>query len=88
VDAIAGRRTREVAVTIHLSVPPRRRDETPIKLSFDVAGIDDLRPVVVRLGGQIDPPETGWGFRGYRPCDGVDPEGNVIQFREPLAPTA
>jgi predicted enzyme related to lactoylglutathione lyase len=75
----------EIAATIHLSVPPRRRDGTPIKLAFEVGTIDDLRSVVHQLGGQVDPGATEWDFRGVRHCDGVDPEGNVIQLLQPLA---
>jgi predicted enzyme related to lactoylglutathione lyase len=74
----------DVAATIHVSAPPRRRDAAPIKLAFHVANIDGLRPVVAGTGGQIDPGTTAWDFQGFRHCDGVDPEGNVIQLREPL----
>jgi ribosomal protein S18 acetylase RimI-like enzyme/predicted enzyme related to lactoylglutathione lyase len=75
---------RDIAATIHISTPPRRRDTVPIKLAFDVADIEDLRAVVAGAGGQIDPVTTAWDFQGLRHCDGVDPEGNVIQLREPL----
>jgi predicted enzyme related to lactoylglutathione lyase len=74
-----------IAATIQLSVPPRRRDTTAIKLAFPVPRIDDLRSPMAALGGQVDPPSTQWAFLGLRRCDAIDPEGNVIQLLEPLA---
>jgi predicted enzyme related to lactoylglutathione lyase len=64
--------------------PPSRREETPIKLAFQVQDIEILRPVMAALGGRLDPADTQWNFRGRRHCDGVDPEGNVLQITEPL----
>jgi predicted enzyme related to lactoylglutathione lyase len=74
-----------VAATIQLSMPPRRREQTPIKLAFRVPKIDDLRSPAAALGGQVDPPSTEWDFLGFRRCDATDPEGNVIQLLERLA---
>jgi predicted enzyme related to lactoylglutathione lyase len=75
----------ETAATILVAVPPRRRGEVPVKLTFEVPSIEDLRTMAPSLGGQVDPSTTQWDFRGSRHCDGVDPEGNVIQLLEPLA---
>jgi hypothetical protein len=66
------------------STPPVRREGTPIKLAFHVPSIEDLRPVVARFGGQLNSAGTQWEFRGLRHCDGLDPEGNVVQMTEPL----
>ena len=74
-----------VAATIQLSVPPRRREQTPIKLAFRVPRIDELRSPVAALGGQVDPSSSEWDFLGFRRCDAIDPEGNVIQLLELLA---
>ncbi len=74
-----------VAAKSQTLVPPVRRDGTPVKLVFDVASIEGLRPVIARLGGQVDSGETEWEFMGLRRCDCLDPEGNVIQLTEPLA---
>ena len=73
-----------VAATLQAPVPPARREGTPIKLAFGVPSIEDLRPVMARLGGRVDSGETQWEFRGLRHCDGLDPEGNVVQMTEPL----
>lgn len=40
-------------------------------------GNDDCWRRIVRVGREE------WAARGFRACDGVDPEGNVLQFREP-----
>jgi len=34
------------------------------------------------LGGTMEPRDKEWSFNGVSVCDAVDPEGNVIQFRE------
>jgi hypothetical protein len=31
----------------------------------------------------LDPAASEWTWRGLRHCDGHDPEGNVIQLRQP-----
>ena len=74
-----------VAATFQLSVPPRRREQTPVKLAFRVPRIDDLRSPAAALGGHVDPPSAEWDFLGFRRCDATDPEGNVIQLLERLA---
>jgi catechol-2,3-dioxygenase len=33
-------------------------------------------------GGAMDPEEKEWRFHGALVCDALDPDGNVIQFRE------
>jgi predicted enzyme related to lactoylglutathione lyase len=75
----------EIACTIHLSVPPRRRDGAAIKLAFEVPNIEAVRSAVAKLGGRLDPRETQWDFQGFRHSGGVDPEGNVVQLLEPIA---
>src|ERR1700683_2308909 len=74
-----------IAATIPLSVPARRRDTSAIKLAFEVRRIEDLRSTAAALGGQVDSKATEWNFLGFRRCDAIDPEGNVIQLLEPLA---
>ena len=73
-----------VAATISVADPPVRRTDTPIKLVFTVASIEDVRAAVELRGGQLNPPGREWQFQGFRVCDGHDPEGNVVQFRERL----
>lgn len=74
-----------IAEAIEITTPPARREETPIKLIFPVASISAVRAAAARFGGEIDPPEREWRYRGTRVCDGHDPEGNVIQLGEPAS---
>ena len=69
-----------IAAAIELSDPPVRREETPIKLSFEVPSIAAIRATIAGLGGCVD--EQEWEFRGFRHADCVDPEGNVSETRE------
>jgi DNA-binding MarR family transcriptional regulator len=74
----------QVAATISISDPPKRRSETPIKLVFEVASIAKTRELAASLGGELYPLEKEWTYQGFRVCDGQDPEGNVVRFRERL----
>jgi catechol 2,3-dioxygenase-like lactoylglutathione lyase family enzyme len=72
------------AGSIEISVPPLRRERTPIKLAFEVPDLDTARAGLAALGGSVDSADHEWDFRGYRHCDGADPEGNVVQLRTQL----
>jgi predicted enzyme related to lactoylglutathione lyase len=74
-----------ISAGITLSDPPSRRENVPIKLAFGVDSLEDLRPVLAELGGGVDPLQTQWSFRGGIHCDGVDPEGNVLQLVQPIS---
>lgn len=71
-----------IASSIEIESPPRRRTEAPIKLVFEVPSISEARAMAHLHGGEVFPPEREWNFQGYRVCDGMDPEGNVVQFRQ------
>jgi catechol 2,3-dioxygenase-like lactoylglutathione lyase family enzyme len=73
-----------IASKIRITSPPERRTQTPIKLAFPVGSIAALRAIAAGLGGQVDAAEHEWLFRGSLVCDGYDPEGNVVQLREPV----
>ena len=73
----------EEASTIEITVPPVPRASAAIKPVFFVRSIDRVRAVAESLGGVVNSAEQEWLFRGTTVCDGLDPEGNVIQFREP-----
>ena len=72
-----------IASSIEIETPPKRRTETPIKLAFEVPSISAARAIAHLHGGELFPPEREWTFQGYRVCDGLDPEGNIVQFRQP-----
>ena len=76
---------KRIADTIKISDPPERREATPIKLFFPVPSLAQARAKAPALGGKLGPKAKEWVARGFRACDGVDPEGNVVQFRESAA---
>ena len=51
--------------------------------AMDLMHADDAHAV---LGGEVWPVDREWeaASRGFRACDGRDPEGNVFQVRESL----
>lgn len=62
--------------------PPHVRQDTYIKPFFPVTSLAEVRAKAVALGGQLRPPNEEWEARGFRACEAIDPDGNVIQFRE------
>jgi predicted enzyme related to lactoylglutathione lyase len=72
------------AARIVITTPPTRRENTAFKLSFRVDSLMQAREAAQAAGGELNPPAKEWAFQGMRVCDGCDPEGNMIQVREPL----
>ncbi len=60
----------------------RPREDAYIKPFFPVTSLADARRRVVALGGRLRPQGEEWEARGFRACEGVDPDGNLIQLRE------
>lgn len=60
-----------IAAQIEISSPPRPRETSPIKLSFEVDDVDAERKRLESLGVIIL--QRPWGA-----YEGVDPEGNVF----------
>lgn len=71
-----------VAQHIVIQSPPEVRDETPIKLYFLVDSLAQVRAKASAAGGGLLPLDKEWSAPGFRACDGWDPEGNVVQFRQ------
>lgn len=71
-----------IADTFEIADPPVAREDTAIKLLFRVADFAAARAAAAAHGGRFDPPEKEWGARGFLACEGVDPEGNVVQIRK------
>jgi catechol 2,3-dioxygenase-like lactoylglutathione lyase family enzyme len=72
----------EIAATFEITQPPEIREDMPIKLCLPVNSIEGARTRAARLGGKVGPKSKEWQARGFRACDGYDPEGNVFQVRE------
>jgi catechol 2,3-dioxygenase-like lactoylglutathione lyase family enzyme len=70
------------AAMVDSAVPPVRRATAPFKPVFFVPSIANVRVVAETHGGVMQPVEREWSFNGVTVCDGLGPEGNVIQFRE------
>jgi catechol 2,3-dioxygenase-like lactoylglutathione lyase family enzyme len=64
---------------------PIRRATAAFKPVFFVPSISRLRSVAEAHGGVMEPADKEWSFNGATVCDGLDPEGNVVQFREQSA---
>lgn len=60
----------------------RVREDAYFKLCLPVRSISAARSQAEPLGGFIKPVQHEWQTRGFRACDGNDPEGNVLQLRE------
>ena len=76
---------KAISAQIHIAEPPQVREDTPIKVCLPVAGIEHARTTATELGGKVGPKSKEWEARGFRACDGYDPEGNVFQVRESAA---
>lgn len=72
----------DISATITISTPPVRRAMAAIKPVFFIPSLARVRVSVTMCGGVMNPESQEWSFRGFTVCNGLDPEGNVIQFRE------
>ena len=70
------------APTADIASPPARRASAPFNPVFFVPSLASIRVVAEAHGGYMEPTDKEWSFNGVLVCDGLDPEGNVIQFRE------
>ena len=67
---------------ICISVPPKIREDSAIKLSLPVANIASARQTASQLGGCVYQADREWEHEGTLFCDGWDPDGNVFQLFE------
>jgi predicted enzyme related to lactoylglutathione lyase len=73
---------KKIAASIEIATPPAVRENNAIKLCLPVTSIEAARQRAAALGGAVGPKRKEWEARGFRACDGYDPEGNVFQVRE------
>jgi predicted enzyme related to lactoylglutathione lyase len=74
--------SERIAANITIEKPPRKRENTPIKLFLNVSSIEKARQTAKGFGGELNGAEKEWKFHGIKRCDGIDPEGNVFQLQE------
>jgi len=72
----------EIAVGIEIARPPHPREHAAIKPTFVVKSLDNVRKAARRTGGSLKPVSEAWSYRGYTLLDGMDPEGNQLQFKQ------
>jgi catechol 2,3-dioxygenase-like lactoylglutathione lyase family enzyme len=80
VHRIAGR--SPAPATAEPAEPGVRRATAAFKPVFFVDSLESVRRIADAHGGAMEPREKEWSFDGILVCDALDPEGNVIQFRE------
>ncbi len=73
---------KAIASQIEIGAPPKLREQSAIKPVFAVDSLDRVRGIVSALGGGMKPASSAFVWAGFRACDGHDPEGNQVQFRE------
>jgi hypothetical protein len=73
---------RKYAAAITISKPPQPREDTPLKPTFVVSSLAQVRQAAEATGGYLKPEAGAWHFRGHVVLDGWDPEGNVVQFKQ------
>lgn len=69
---------------ISMPEPPQPREDSYLKPFFPVPGLAKAREIAASFGGRLRPQSQEWSARGFRACEAIDPDGNVIQFREDL----
>ena len=73
-----------IAARIVLQEPPLPRSDCACKPLFQVDGLARARQRAAKAGGRVYEAEREWQFKDARACDGIDPEGNIFQLRQPL----
>lgn len=58
------------------------RNDAYIKPFFPVKSLPEARERAAALGGMLSPAAEEWEARGFRACEGIDPDGNHIQLRQ------
>jgi len=71
-----------LATEPRVSGPAQVRHDSYIKPFFYVSSLSEVRNKAPNFGGELRPASEEWTARGFRACEAIDPDGNVIQFRE------
>jgi predicted enzyme related to lactoylglutathione lyase len=72
----------QIAETIVVESPPVLREDAAIKPFFVVASFAEAQARATSMGGALFGPH--YQGPGFRLTNAYDPEGNIIQLREPI----
>lgn len=72
----------DVAAAVDVAALPVRRASAAFKPVFFVQSLAKVRAIANAHGGAMEASDKEWTFNGVVVCDALDPEGNVLQFRE------
>ncbi len=75
--------SKRYADSIEIASPPEPREDSALKPTFVVDDLARVRAAVKQTGGYLKPLKQAWRFRGMIVLDGWDPEGNIVQFKQP-----
>jgi predicted enzyme related to lactoylglutathione lyase len=81
VHAISPRYARHITI----EQPPVPRDGTAFKPVFVTDDLERVKTAAKITGGHLKPLKQAWQIRGATVLDGWDPEGNIVQFRQPAS---
>ena len=87
-DTVAVLTSEEFELVIHAlpdelpGDPSAVRQDVYVKPFFPVVSLAEAREAAASAGGHLRPAGEEWEARGFRACEGVDPDGNAIQFRQ------
>ena len=73
---------RKIAAGITITNPPTARERGAFKPTFVVKSLHKVRDATEATGGFLNPATETWHFRGCSVLDGIDPEGNPVQFKQ------
>lgn len=72
-----------IASTFTIGVPPEPREDCALKFFFTVPSLERARETAAAYGGSVG--TESWSGPGFVAVNGIDPEGNIFQLREPRA---
>jgi len=75
-------RTHSSSSFIPCAASTAPRTDAYIKPFFSVPSLAEAREKAARLGGSLRPANEERTARGFRACEGFDPDGNLVQFRQ------
>ena len=81
-ELIVHRIPAHIAETIVIASPPVLREDTAIKPFFTVASFAEAAAHATSMGGGLFGPQ--YEGPGFRITNAYDPEGNIMQLREPI----